>query len=74
MDPKTLKVERVKAGLTQRELAAKLGIGQSAVSMWEQGERVPPSAKLPALAEALNCSIDDLFQNMSDDNSNAAAG
>lgn len=52
---------RKKAGLTQTELAAKIGVSQASVAMWECGSKYPSSDKLPAIAVALGCSIDDLF-------------
>ena len=52
---------RKQAGLTQKELAEKMGVDQSAVSFWETGKRFPRGAKLLRLAEVLNCSIDELF-------------
>ena len=47
--------------MTQKQLAEKLGVSLSAVGMWELGLRNPPAKKLPALAAALGCSIDELF-------------
>ena len=52
---------RKKAGLTQKELAEKMGVDQSAVSFWETGKRVPRGAKLLRLADVLDCTIDELF-------------
>ncbi len=53
---------RTKSNITQQELALRLGYSSSAiVSMWETGERKPPSDKLPELARILGCEIGDLF-------------
>lgn len=52
---------RKKAGLTQKELAEKLGVDQSAVSFWETGKRAPRGGRLLRLADVLNCTIDELF-------------
>lgn len=52
---------RKKANITQSELARMLGVSQANISQWENGEALPRADKLPALAEALNCKIDDLF-------------
>lgn len=53
---------RLRAGLTQEGLAAKLGYaGKQAVSGWESGRSSPPSAKLPELAAAMGCGVEDLF-------------
>lgn len=52
---------RYKAGLTQEQLAEKLGIGPQAVSKWENAASMPDIATLPLLAEAFGVSIDELF-------------
>lgn len=36
-----LRAARLRAGLTQRELAERIGVGQQVVSEWEMGKRVP---------------------------------
>ena len=46
----TLKQLRQQAGLTQAELAEKLGVGQSAVSMYENGAREPDFDALKHIA------------------------
>lgn len=56
-----IKNMREKTGLTQRQLAEQLGVGRTAVAMWELGKSVPRSDKLPALARILDCTIDELF-------------
>lgn len=60
-DTKGLKQKRLAAHLSQVELANILGTVQSAISAWESGEKMPRASQLPALAEALHCSIDELF-------------
>jgi len=57
----TIKTLRIHAGLTQEQLGKLLGLGQSAVSMWEAGERLPRADMLPELSRILGCTIDDLF-------------
>lgn len=52
---------RKKRGMTQTELAAVLGVSQANISMWESGEALPRTDKLPALARILSCTIDELF-------------
>ena len=52
---------RLAAGLTQEELAAKVKVNQTAVSQWERGSALPSSDKLPEIAEALRCTIDELY-------------
>ena len=57
----SIKPIRENLGISQHQLAAKLGVNQTAVSQWERGAALPGCDKLPALAEALGCSIDELF-------------
>ena len=52
---------RKKSGLTQEELAAKLGITAQAISKWENGHTLPETAMLPLLAEHLACTIDAIL-------------
>ena len=56
-----LKHIRQSAGLTQADLAQKMGVTQSLVAMWERGAVLPNAAKLPELADALSCTIDALY-------------
>ena len=48
-------------GLTQTELAEKMGVTQSLVAMWERGAVLPSAEKLPRLADLLGCTIDALY-------------
>lgn len=57
-----LKTQRDKNGITQTILAKKIGVSQATIAMWETGEAMPRSDKLPELAKILKCSIDDLFE------------
>jgi transcriptional regulator with XRE-family HTH domain len=50
----------MKAGLTQSQLAARLGVKQSTVAMWETGGNTPRAGSLIKMSEILGCSIDDL--------------
>lgn len=56
-----IKQLRVKAGLTQEQLAGKLGISAQSVSKWENAVTMPDVAILPLLAGELGVSIDELF-------------
>jgi transcriptional regulator with XRE-family HTH domain len=47
-----LKEARLRAGLTQRELAARAGVPQSTVSVYERGERQPTLPTLERLLRA----------------------
>lgn len=66
---KGLKSRRLALGLSQVALAEMLGTVQSAVSAWESGEKLPRASQLPALAKTLQCSIDDLYEEGSTDES-----
>ena len=57
-----LKELRKAKGITQTELAEKLGIKRTTVSMWELNASSPTARMIPALAAALGCSIDALFR------------
>ena len=52
---------RFKAGMTQEQLAERLGIGPQSVSKWENAVAMPDITLLPMLAEVFGISIDDLF-------------
>ncbi len=52
---------RKAAGLSQNQLADKLGVPQSNISFWEQWEKPPRGEVLPKLAEALGVSMDELL-------------
>lgn len=57
-----IKSLRLKRKISQEALADILGVNQTAISQWEIGKSNPSSDKLPKLAEALQCSIDELFE------------
>ncbi|MBR5231758.1 MAG: helix-turn-helix transcriptional regulator [Clostridia bacterium] len=52
---------RRKAGLTQAELAERLGISYQAVSSWERGATMPDISKLKELSRALGTTVDALL-------------
>ena len=58
---KKIKQLRFKAGMTQEQLAEKLGIGPQSVSKWENAVAMPDITVLPLLAEIFGVTIDDLF-------------
>ena len=58
---KKIRMLRAKAGLTQEQLAEKLGIGAQSVSKWETSAAMPDISALPLLSEIFGVSIDDLF-------------
>ena len=56
-----LEASRIRAGITQSELALRLGVTRQAVSLWEAGARTPSSALLPRIARELDCGIEEMF-------------
>lgn len=56
-----LKKIRESAGISQVELAGKLGVSQQAVAKWESGISFPRGDLIPKIADALGCNIDQLF-------------
>jgi len=58
-----IKKLRLEKGLTQEQLALKLGVSAQAVSKWENSETYPDGALLTPLAQALGASLDTLFDN-----------
>ncbi len=55
---------RKAAGLTQMQLADRLGISFQAVSNWERGQSCPDISKLAELSELLHVTIDELLGNV----------
>ena len=58
-----LKDLRKQAGLTQVEVAEKLGISQPAYASWERGAKKPTQDNLVKIAQILNVSVDYLVGN-----------
>ncbi|MCH5198508.1 MAG: helix-turn-helix transcriptional regulator [Oscillospiraceae bacterium] len=52
---------RKAAGLTQKDLAQKLGISFQAVSKWENGDALPDTGLLLELCDVLNTTVDKLL-------------
>ena len=52
---------RKKHGLSQEELAEKLGVSRQAVSKWERSEASPDTDNLIALAKIYGLSLDELI-------------
>lgn len=60
---------RINTGLSQTEVARRLGVDQSSVSCWESGRRMPRAIMLVKLAELYCCTIDELMGRSVDQNS-----
>lgn len=57
---------RKASGLTQMDMAEKLGISFQAVSNWERGVSMPDISKLSALSRLFNVTIDEILNNTAD--------
>lgn len=66
MDKKTIgsfiAVLRKSTGLTQRELAEKLNVSDKAVSRWERDECAPDLSLVPAIAEVLGVTSEEIIR------------
>ena len=56
-----LKLMRKKAGLTQKEVADKLGITYQSYGQYERGLRNPKYTSIEKIASALNCDISEIL-------------
>lgn len=61
---------RKQKGITQEDLASKLGITSQAVSKWENGLSYPDIEIIPAICAILDISLDDIFGKIKKDVSN----
>ncbi len=53
---------RREKGMTQKDIADKLGITDKAVSKWERDIAFPDTATVPKLAEILEINVEELMQ------------
>ncbi len=59
---KNLKFLRVQQGLTQKQLAEKLGLKQAAIGAYEEERSTPPLASLLDIIKIFNVNLDDLVK------------
>jgi putative transcriptional regulator len=59
--PNRIREYRLKAGISQRELGALLGLGRSVVSAWERGRILPTLPNAFRLAKALDTLAESLY-------------
>lgn len=59
---KNLKFLRVQQGLTQKQLAEKLGLKQAAIGAYEEERATPPLASLLDIIKIFNVNLDDLVK------------
>jgi len=60
-NPNTIRKYRLALGLTQRELAAMLGIHANTLSEWERGLTCPAAEPLLRLAKVLSTLAENLY-------------
>ena len=56
-----IKEARRECGLTQAQLAEQVGASESAIQMYEIGQRIPRDAMKMRIAEVLKKPVQDLF-------------
>ncbi len=57
-----LKAARLAAGFTATEFAFEVYVEARSVWSWERGIRTPQIERLPVMAQALDITIEDLFE------------
>ena len=68
-----LRLHRKKAGLTQIELAEKLGVSIATLRRWEPGETAPTGTRIIEIANLLQISPDEIINDNPDYSMNRAA-
>lgn len=56
-----IKANRIKSGMTQKQLAEKIGVAEITIRQYESGKRIPKSNILIRLADTFKISIYDLL-------------
>lgn len=64
---KRIRKQRIDSGLTQAELAAKLGVSRATISSWETDRTEPAMQDVQALAAAMGCQPSDLVGNFAEE-------
>lgn len=59
-----IKAERIRKGLTQFDLAEKINISESSISLIERGIQTPSVFVVYDIAKLLNIDINELFKNI----------
>lgn len=65
-----LKVLRKQNGLTQEEIAEKLGVSRQAIAKWERGETMPDIESCVKLADLYETTVDMLVRNIGKEDMN----
>ena len=56
----SIKAARVNAGLSQKEVADRLGVSNKTIGNWENGITYPPADKIQEICELYGLSYDNL--------------
>lgn len=67
---KNIKKARISAGLSQKELAKRLGVSDKTVSAYETGRAIPPTPTLAKIAEITDTPISNLLGSDTDEGKN----
>ena len=55
-----IKMARLRAGLSQKDVADMLGVSAGAVSQWEKGTTSPTAKRLKPLSKILGTTVEEL--------------
>lgn len=69
-----IKKLREAAGISQMRLSEMISVPQSTIASWETGRALPRADKLPLIAKALGCTVDDLLKEPSGKTEEKAVG
>ena len=58
---------RQKAGMSQREVAKRLGVTPAAVALWDTGKTIPRGSLLPMVADLYGVTVDELLRKGGDE-------
>lgn len=56
-----IKLQRVKANLTQKQLSKKIDVNQGTISRWENNEMKPAKKYIKKLCKILDCTVEELM-------------
>ena len=57
-----MKAARNAAGMTQKQLAERMGVKQKDISRWENGERTPTVDTFKKICEEIGASADEILE------------
>lgn len=61
MEKFPLKVHRAMCGMSQKEVAAEVGVNRMTYANWEKYETFPDAVQLIKLAQVFKCSMDAFY-------------